>query len=113
MGVYGISQATIAGVANPTIARFYGRTHHGAIRGFITTAIVMGTGGGPWLFAFGYTAAGEDFGPAMLVFACLAVPLGLAAAWVRKPPPPAERDLTPDALDRLVTDEPDPPGAAL
>jgi OFA family oxalate/formate antiporter-like MFS transporter len=109
MGVYGVSQATIAGVANPTIARYFGRTHHGAIRGFITTAIVMGTGGGPWLFAFGYSAAGRDFGPVMLVFACLALPLGIAAAMLRKPTPPRERDLTPD----WVTDEPDPPGASL
>ena len=113
MGVYGVSQATVVGVANPTIARYFGRTHHGAIRGFISTAIVMGTGGGPWLFAFGYGLAGEDFGPVMLVFACLAVPLGVAAALVRKPTPPRERDLTPDVLDGLVTDEPDPPGASL
>ena len=109
MGIYGVSQATIAGVSNPTIARYFGRTHHGAIRGFITTAIVMGTGGGPWIFAFGYDLAGDDFTPVMLVFACFAVPLGIAAALVRKPVPPTERDLTPD----WVTDEPDPPGASL
>ena len=113
MGVYGMSQATVVGVANPAIARYFGRTHHGAIRGFVSTAVVMGTGGGPWLFAFGYDAAGKDFTPVMLVFACLAVPLGIGAALVRKPTPPAERDLESSPLDELITDEPDPPGASL
>jgi len=107
MGVYGMSQATVMGVANPTIARYYGRTHHGAIRGFVSTAIVMGTGAGPYIFALGYDLGGKDFTGVMLLFACLAVPLGVAAALLRRPAPPAERDLTPEP------DEPDPPGAAL
>jgi len=107
MAIYGVSQATIIGVSNPTIARYYGRTHHGSIRGVVSTAVVMGTGAGPWLFAFGYNLAGQDFGPVMLVFVGLAVPLCIGAMMVRKPTPPALRDLTPDP------DEPDPPGTAL
>ena len=109
MGVYGVSQATVVGVSNPTIARYFGRTHHGAIRGVISTAVVMGTAGGPWLFARGYASAGRDFGPVMLVFACLAIPLGISAAMLRRPAPPRERDLTRD----WITDEPDPPGTSL
>lgn len=107
MAVYGAGQATVIGVANPCIARFFGRTHHGAIRGTISTAIVMGTGGGPYIFALGYGLAGEDFTPIMLVFVAATVPLGIAAALLRKPEPPAARDLTPEP------DEPDPPGVAL
>lgn len=107
MGIYGVSQATIVGVANPTIARYYGRTHHGSIRGVVSTAVVMGTGAGPWLFAFGYSLAGQDFGPVMMVFVGLAVPLCIGAMLVSKPKPPAVRDLTPEP------DEPDPPGTAL
>ena len=123
MGVYGASQATVAGVANPTFARYFGRTHHGAIRGFASTAIVLGTGGGPWLFAFGFDAADGDCGPVMIFFACLALPLGIAAAMVRKPTPPSQHGDGPSAtglagparnrLDDLITDEPDPPGASL
>ena len=103
MALFGVSQATIMGVANPTIARYFGRTHHGAIRGFVSTAVVMGTGGGPYVFAVGYGLAGEDFGPVMIVFACIAVPLGFVSALLRKPTPPAEPDRTPEP------DEPDPP----
>lgn len=113
MAIYGISQATVVGVANPTIARYFGRTHHGSIRGFVSTAVVMGTGAGPWLFAFGYKSSGDDFIPVMIVFACLAVPLGIGAALLRKPTPPAERQAAKDRLDELMTDEPDPPGASL
>ena len=46
-------------------------------------------------------------GLALMLFAVLAAPLGIAAALLRTPEPPAVRDLTPDP------DEPDPPGAAL
>lgn len=113
MGVYGVSQATVVGVANPTIARYFGRTHHGAIRGFVSTAVVMGTGGGPYLFALGYDLAKKDFTPVMVLFACGAVPLGIAAALLRKPTPPIARVSEADALDELIADEPDPPGTSL
>ena len=88
-------------------------SHHGSIRGFVSTAVVMGTGAGPWLFAFGYKSSGDDFIPVMIVFACLAVPLGIGAALLTRPTPPVERDPEKDRLDELMTDEPDPPGASL
>ena len=108
MGVLGVSHALIMGVCNPTVARFFGRTHHGAIRGVISTAIVMGTGAGPYLFALGRTlVGGDDFVPVMLFFAALSIPLGVSGAFLIKPTPPAERDLTPDP------DEPDPAEVAI
>ena len=107
MGVFGASQAMIVGVANPTIARYFGRTHHGSIRGTIATGTVIGTGGGPYAIALGYDLANGDFTAVYLVCLLATVPLGLAAAWLRRPAPPAHPDRTPEH------DEPDPPGVSL
>jgi MFS family permease len=106
MGVFGLSQAVIIGVANPTIARYFGRTHHGAIRGSIATAIVIGTGGGPYAVALGRELAGGDFTIVYLVCVAITVPLGIGAALLRRPEPPPVRDLTPGF------DEVDPAGPA-
>lgn len=103
MGVYGASQAVIVGVAHPTIARYFGRTHHGSIRGTISTATVMGTGGGPYAVALAFDLAGKDFTPALLACAALTIPLAVSAVMLRRPTPPTTRDLTPEP------DEPDTP----
>jgi MFS family permease len=107
MGVYGSSQAMIMGVASPTIARYFGRTHHGSIRGTISTGTVIGTGGGPYAVAWAYDAASGDFTPALLACVGATVPLGIAAGLLTRPTPPAERDLTPEP------DEPDMPEPTL
>jgi sugar phosphate permease len=104
MCVYGASQAIVMCVGNPTIARYFGRTHHGAIRGTVSTAMVMGTGAGAYVVALGYDLAGRDFTIVYLICAALTLPLGIAAAMLRRPTPPADRDLTPDH------DIVDPPG---
>ena len=88
------------------IARYFGRTHHGAIRGTIITATVMGTGGGPYAVALGFDLAGGDFAPVYLICAVLTIPLGIGAALLRRPEPPLVRDLTPGP------DEVDPAGPA-
>jgi MFS transporter, OFA family, oxalate/formate antiporter len=88
MGIYGASQAVITAVANPTIARYFGRTHHGAIRGTVATAMVMGTGAGPFVVAAGYQLGGGDFTWVYLGCVVLTVPLGIAAAMLRRPAPP-------------------------
>lgn len=105
MGVYGVSQAVIIGVANPTVARYFGRTHHGAIRGTIATATVMGTGCGPYAIALGYDLAGEDFTPVYLLCVALTVPLAVGAALLRKPKP-----MPSDSPDR-EQGEADPPAS--
>jgi len=96
MAVYGASQAVITCVVNPTIARYYGRTHHGSIRGVVATATVMGTGAGPYAIALGRDLAGEDFTIAYLVCLALTLPLCVAAAGLRRPSPPRARDLAPE-----------------
>jgi hypothetical protein len=106
MGVYGASQAVIMCVGNPTIARYFGRTHHGSIRGTVATAMVMGTGAGAYIVALGYDLAGQDFTWVYLICVALTIPLGIGAALLRDPPPAALRDLTPEH------DIVDPPGPA-
>ncbi|GAB4544097.1 MAG: MFS transporter [Phycisphaerales bacterium] len=92
MTIYGASQAVMVGVCNPAIARYFGRTHHGAIRGTVSTAMVMGTGAGPYLVAAIADGAGTreapDFTLPLVLCACSALPLALALAWLRRPCPP-------------------------
>ena len=105
MGLFGVSMGISVAVGNPAIARYFGRTHHGAIRGTITLASVAATGVGPWLAGWAYEAAGEDFTPILIVFALSGMPLAIASLFLRPPTPPTERDLShPDP------DEPDPIG---
>lgn len=110
MTVYGASQAVITCVANPTIARYFGRWRHGSIRGTVATATVMGTGAGPYVIALGYDLAGADFTPVFLICAALTLPLGVAAALLRKPPPPTPPATAPAAP--AAPDTIDPPGPA-
>ena len=105
MGLFGVSMGVSVAVGNPAIARYFGRTHHGAIRGTITLASVAATGVGPWLTGGAYLLAGKDFTPILVVFALSGVPLGIASLFLRPPTPPVVRDLRPDP------DEPDPIGA--
>jgi MFS transporter, OFA family, oxalate/formate antiporter len=86
MTVYGVSQAVITGVASPTIARYFGRAHHGAIRGTVATATVLGTGAGPYAVALGRDLAGADFAAPYLLCIALTLPLGIGAALLREPP---------------------------
>ena len=87
MTLYGASQAIIVGFCNPAIARYFGRTHHGAIRGFVATAMVMGTGGGPYLVAACADAVNNDFAAPMLLCALITIPLAVSLAWLRPPLP--------------------------
>lgn len=85
MAVFGACHAVIAGVVNPTIARYFGRTHHGAIRGTVATASVMGTGAATYIVALGRDLAGNDFTIVYLICAALTIPLGIGAAMLRQP----------------------------
>ncbi len=105
MGVFGVSMGVGVAVGNPAIARYFGRTHHGAIRGTVSLATVAATGVGPWLAGKAYLMAGHDFVPILAAFALAGVPLAAASLFLRPPTPPADRDLSsPDP------DEPDPIG---
>lgn len=106
MGVFGLSMAISAAVGNPTIARYFGRTHHGAIRGAIQLASVAATGMGPFLAGYAYELAGRSFTPILAIFAASGVPLIVASLFLRPPAPPIDRDLShpdPDEPDPVIT----------
>lgn len=96
MLVYGLGMAVSVAVGSPAVARFFGRTHHGAIRGFMTSFGVAATGLAPYLAGKWYELAGEDFGPVLIAFAAWCVPLIVLTAMLKRPTPPVERDLKPD-----------------
>lgn len=88
LGVYGVTQGWGMAAKGPAIARFFGRPHHGAIRGVVTTAMVAGTAAGPWLLTrFGDWLGGE-LRDGLPVFAVTAVPVALGAAFATRPTPP-------------------------
>lgn len=102
MGIFGVAMGVGVAVGNPAIARYFGRTHHGAIRGTISLASVAATGAGPWIAGKAYVVSGEDFGPVLLVFALTGVPLAIASLFLRPPSPPEDRDVSdpdPDDVD--------------
>ena len=109
MGVFGVAQGWGMAAAGPAVARFFGRPHHGAIRGFVTAAMVAGTATGPFLltqagaWAHGWMG-GEQLGPAieghagespaplrngLVVFAMLALPIAAGTVFAARPKPPA------------------------
>ncbi|MCA9303451.1 MAG: MFS transporter [Phycisphaerales bacterium] len=100
MVLFGIGMAFSVAVSGPAVARYFGRTHHGSIRGFMTTFGVAATGIAPFLAGFWYERAGEDFGPVLIGFAVWCVPLFFATMLLNKPTPPTERDLEPEP-DRI------------
>lgn len=88
MGVFGLAQGIGMAAAGPAFARFFGRPHHGAIRGFVTTAMVAGTALGPVLLARAAGLASGDFTPGLLAFAIASMPVLIGAAVVVRPPVP-------------------------
>jgi MFS family permease len=96
MLIYGVGMAVSVAVGSPAIARFFGRTHHGAIRGFMTSFGVAATGLAPYLAGKWYELAGENFGPVLIAFAVWCVPLIVLTAMLKRPTPPVDRDLNPD-----------------
>ncbi len=108
MLVFGLAMGLGVSNANPAIARYFGRTHHGSIRGTVSTAIVAGTGAGPLLAGWIYEASDHSFAWLLLGFAIASVPLALVAATLRPPTPPAH-----GPSGKADPDEPDPPEVAL
>jgi OFA family oxalate/formate antiporter-like MFS transporter len=81
----GLSQALLFLLASPIFARFYGRTHHGAIRGSLTTFMVIGTSAGPLVFSFWRDLSG-NFNQVFTASAIIAV---ILAIWAMRLHPPS------------------------
>ncbi len=85
MAAFGLGQAISGGVGNPTVARYFGRTHHGAIRGIIQSITVAGTGAGPLIAGLVFDYSGKSFGPILIVFSLCTIPLAIAATTLKPP----------------------------
>lgn len=86
----GLSQALLFLLASPIFARFYGRTHHGAIRGSLTTFMVIGTSAGPFVFSFWRDLSG-NFNQVFAVSGVVAVLLAIWAIRLQQPTLPDQR----------------------
>ncbi|QDV05712.1 putative MFS-type transporter YhjX [Planctomycetes bacterium Poly30] len=84
MAALGIGHGLMGAVGGTTLARFFGRAHHGAIRGASSTAVVTGAALGPYLagvlagFVGGYSNA-------VVVMTLAALPLPFLAWTLRRP----------------------------
>lgn len=72
----------------PTIARYFGRAHHGSIRGYTATLGVAGTSVGPVILGLSKDYL-QSYVPALLLCSALCAPLIIAAVLL-KPPPNAD-----------------------
>ena len=87
MAIYGVAMAIGTAVGVPTIARYFGRAHHGSIRGFTTFLGVAGTGLGPVVLGVSYDSTGS-FTTGLLACAALAVMLAGASLTLKRPVAP-------------------------
>lgn len=58
-GIVGIRGGMYGSLEGNVFAHYFGRTHIGAIRGQVVTAMVVGSALGPLLFAFGHDLTGS------------------------------------------------------
>lgn len=86
-----LSQGLLFLLASPIFARYYGRTHHGAIRGSLTTFMVIGTSAGPFVFAAARSFTG-NFAAIYSAAAVIAIVLAIWATRLQQPQPPADAD---------------------
>lgn len=86
MVAYGVGMSLSSACAAATIARYFGRLHHGAIRSSLTRLIVIGTGLGPIATALSHRLSGS-YTPALWAFAAVSIAGGAAAVTLRKPEP--------------------------
>lgn len=82
--ILALGQSLLFLLASPIFARFYGRTHHGAIRGSLTTFMVIGTSVGPFVFSFWRDISG-NFNQVYASSGVVAVVLAIWAATLTPP----------------------------
>lgn len=88
MVLMGMTQSLIFVLASPIFARYFGRRHHGAIRGTLSRSMILGTAVGPFLLSLGAEALGGYRWP-LLLCALLCVPLTIASLSMKQPMPPS------------------------
>lgn len=91
MATLGLGHGFIGAVAGTTLARFFGKAHHGAIRGASATAVVAGAACGPYLVGLVAEAVGS-YSWATCGMAFAALPLPFIGWSLRAPAPPRDQD---------------------
>lgn len=84
----GLMQGMFGILSNVSWPRFFGRSNLGAISGFATALMVIGTALGPYLFSFARDVSGS-YRAAALAGAAIAVVLTVTAGWAERPSAPA------------------------
>lgn len=87
MGALGAASALMSTTVAPTLARRFGRAHHGAIRGAVSTIGVAGTAVGPVILGLSMDLGGSP-APGLWGFAGFALLVGLAALVALRPVSP-------------------------
>ena len=87
MVLMGMTQSLIFVLASPIFARYFGRKHHGAIRGTLTRSMIIGTAVGPVLLSLGAKFT-EGYRIPLLACAALTIPLTVAALSMKQPEHP-------------------------
>lgn len=77
---FGVAQGTQNALLGSAFAYYFGRAHHGSVRGFAATIFVAGTALGPVLLALGPDWL-SSFTPVLWASAPLAVGVGIVACW--------------------------------
>ncbi len=89
MASFSLGFSLIAAVGTTTIARYYGRPHHGAIRAAVGRLTVAGTGIGPFAQTYLKQTLGS-FDASLAVFAGLCLCMACGVLTLRRPNTPAD-----------------------
>ncbi len=84
LAMFGVGQSLVATSGNATVARYFGRTSHGAIRASITRLAVIGTGIGPTITGLSVWLTGR-YGLSTLVFLAMTIPVAIGCVALRQP----------------------------
>jgi MFS transporter, OFA family, oxalate/formate antiporter len=85
MALFAVGQSLVATSSTTSIARYFGRTHHGAIRASVVRLGVVGTGLGPVFTGLSANRTG-GYLAATLLFLAMCAPVLLLSTGLREPP---------------------------
>jgi len=92
MVVFGLAQAITQVASNTSLARYFGRRHHGAIRASASRLLVLGTAMGPVILGVSNDVLG-GYGPGLIAMIALCAPVAAITLSMRVPEsPPASAD---------------------
>jgi sugar phosphate permease len=84
LAMFGVGQSLVATSGNATVARYFGRASHGAIRASITRLAVIGTGIGPTITGLSVWLT-DGYGLSTLVFLAMSIPVAIGCLALRDP----------------------------